>query len=134
LWAAMGAYAAGRHDLLETLTTPDTLVWAWVWFRVIYVGYCIACELAIQGTPGKKLLKCRVLGEDLANPNGVQVVIRNITKLIELEPALQIWPFMLVIFFTRNRQRLGDLLARTIVVDQQYQNLEPPEQDREDEG
>lgn len=133
-WAAMGAYSAGRHDLLETLTTPDTLVWAWVWFRVIYVGYCIACELAIQGTPGKKLLKCRVLGEDLANPNGVQVVIRNITKLIELEPALQIWPFMLVIFFTRNRQRLGDLLARTIVVDQQYQNLEPPEQDREEES
>ena len=133
-WAAMSAYAAGQHDSLEVLVTPDTLVWAWVWFRVLYVAYCIICEALIQGTPGKKLLKCRLIGEDLQTPNGVQAIIRNITKLIELEPALQIWPFMLVIFFTRNRQRLGDLLARTIVVDQQYQNLEPPEQDREEEN
>lgn len=120
LSAALSAYVAGRHETLEALATPDTLVWAWVWFRILYVGFCIVCEVMIQGTPGKKLLKCRLLGEDLETPNGVQVVIRNITKLIELEPALQIWPFMLVIFFTRNRQRLGDLLARTIVVDQQY--------------
>ncbi|MBP7936830.1 MAG: RDD family protein [Phycisphaerae bacterium] len=134
LWAASAAYVAGQHDTLEALVTPDSLVWAWVWFRLLYVGYCIACEIIMQGTPGKKLLSCRLLTEDLGSPNGVQVVIRNITKLIELEPTLQIWPFMLVIFFTRNRQRLGDLLARTIVVDQQYESLEPPEQDREDEG
>jgi uncharacterized RDD family membrane protein YckC len=39
--------------------------------------------------------------------------------MIELEPFLQIWPFLLIVFFTHNRQRLGDLLAHTVVVEPQ---------------
>ncbi len=96
---------------------PDELVLAWVWFRILYTSYCLAFEMAWARTPGKWLLRCIVLSESIARPNALQIAIRNLTRLIEFEPFLMIWPFMLVIFFTRNRQRIGDLLARTVVVE-----------------
>jgi uncharacterized RDD family membrane protein YckC len=60
---------------------------------------------------------CVVWSESLARPTPLQIVIRNLMRLVEFEPLLLIWPFMLVIFFTRDRQRIGDLVARTIVVE-----------------
>lgn len=114
LWSGIHA---GRSDELELLETPLELAWAWWTFRVIYVGYCWILEALRGTTPGKQLLGCRVIAESLEQPNPVQIGIRNVSRLLELEPMLQIWPFLLVVFFTRNRQRIGDLLARTIVVE-----------------
>ncbi len=105
---------------------PSALVWASIWFRLLYVGWCIFFEMAISATPGKRLLGCQVLSETLERPTPTQVVIRNLAKLVELEPMLQVWPFLLVIFFTRNRQRLGDLLVRTIVVERRAVFTAPP--------
>lgn len=117
---------------------PESLTWAWVWFRVIYVSYSMLFELFAATTPGKRLLGCFVLSETLERPSPLQVAVRNVFKLVELEPMLKIWPFLLVVFFTRNRQRLGDLLARTIVVERQaVLTIDPrdPNRDRDaDEG
>lgn len=118
-WSAMTATLAGRMDGTETFDVPQDLTIGWIWFRIIYVIYGIAFESTLSTTPGKILLRSMVRLENLEKPGFLQVVVRNITKLLELEPALRIWPFMLVIFFTRNRQRVGDLLARTIVVERQ---------------
>ncbi len=96
---------------------PRELLIAWLTFSAIYAVYCMVFELVMARTPGKMLLGCIVLSETLARPTPVQIVVRNLSRIVEIEPHLQIWPFMLVIFLTRNRQRIGDLLARTIVVD-----------------
>lgn len=41
-----------------------------------------------------------------------QVIIRNAVKILEL----YFLPLLFIVFITQRRQRLGDLLARTIVV------------------
>ncbi|NLX22175.1 MAG: RDD family protein [Phycisphaerae bacterium] len=123
-----------QMDPPEPLPWPPSLPWAWLACRVIYVLYCTAFEVTGRATPGKRLLGCEVRTETLEQPNAVQIFIRNITRLIELEPYLQVWPFMLVVFFTRNNQRVGDLLARTIVIERQgtpddAPNPDPPPDD-----
>ncbi len=112
-------YAAQRNsqEQLAAPLVPSTLSWAWVWFRLLYAAYCTVFELSLAATPGKRLVGCTVLSESLARPRAAQIAIRNVTRLLELEWRLLIWPFLLVVFLTRNRQRLGDLLARTIVVE-----------------
>ena len=108
------AIAAGQGDQVET---PQAVIWAWLCFVVIYITWCIVFEVLWLTTPGKRLLGCEVRLENFEKPNAVQIVIRNITKFVELMPYLQIWPFLLVVFFTRNHQRVGDLLAHTLVVE-----------------
>lgn len=129
-WAA---FSAGDTEAMEALQTPPELIWAWGTFLVAYTLYCIGFEVFWRATPGKRLLNCEVKFETLENPNAIQFIIRNVTKVIELLPYLQIWPFMLVVFFTRNHQRVGDLLARTIVVERQFVVMEGPDEDIEDE-
>jgi uncharacterized RDD family membrane protein YckC len=110
------AAAAGAEHAVEL---PQAVLWASFWFRVIYTSYCTVFELLLAATPGKRLLGCQVISETLEQASPLQIGIRNITRMIELEPFLKIWPFLIVVFFTRNRQRVGDLLARTIVVERQ---------------
>jgi uncharacterized RDD family membrane protein YckC len=113
------------------LSPPAQILWAWFWFRIIYVAYSTGFELATSSTPGKRLMGCHVLSEDLARASFLQIGIRNVARMVELEPFLKIWPFMLIVFFTRNRQRLGDLLARTIMVERQI-NVLPDQQTGDD--
>jgi uncharacterized RDD family membrane protein YckC len=110
---------------------PEAVIWAGVTFRLIYAAYCMVFELWLSTTPGKRLMGCYVLSETLTRPNWLQIVIRNVSRIVELEPYLVIWPFLLVIFFTRNRQRVGDLLARTIVVDRVPRYAAPPDSPEE---
>jgi uncharacterized RDD family membrane protein YckC len=114
---SQAAFAAGQSEQIEI---PDGVVWAWLFFILVYTAWGIVFEILWQATPGKRLMRCQVRREDFDRPNVAQVVIRNLSKIIELMPYLQIWPFMLVVFFTRNHQRMGDLLARTLVVEQQH--------------
>jgi uncharacterized RDD family membrane protein YckC len=107
------------EDALRMVRVPAGLLWADVTFRVVYMLYGMVFEMVLSATPGKRLVGCEVRSESLDRPTATQVVIRNLTKLVELEHRLLIWPFVLVVFFTRNRQRVGDLLARTIVVERQ---------------
>lgn len=93
------------------------LTWTWIWFVLLYTFYCTAFELRWSATPGKRLFKCVVAAENLERPMPVQIVVRNAARLLELGYLQITWPFLLVILMTRNRQRIGDLLARTIVVD-----------------
>jgi uncharacterized RDD family membrane protein YckC len=110
------AFMSGRSEMLERIPWPVTLTWAGVCFRVLYTLYCLTFELIRHATPGKWATGCWVCTETCKQAGRRSIVIRNVTKLIELEPSLQIWPFVLVLFFTRNHQRLGDLFARTLVV------------------
>jgi uncharacterized RDD family membrane protein YckC len=113
-------------------TTPPSsqgLLWAWVGFAAIYVGWCTVFEMLHAASPGKRLLGCVVMSTSGGRLTRLQIVTRNAARLIELLPYLQLWPFMLLLFMTRNRQRFGDLLARTIVVE----SLPPAEPDEFDD-
>ncbi len=84
----------------------------------VYGLWCLVWELASATTLGKRIFDCRVLSADGAAANGRQIFIRNIVRVLVLALEMPgiLMTLMLMVMFTRNRQRLGDLLAGTIVV------------------
>ena len=66
-------------------------------------------------TPGKRLLHLRVIKVDGSPVSGIDVVLRNLSRPIDtLGPMGLIG--LLMIFVSRKAQRLGDLMARTLVI------------------
>ncbi|MCE0485063.1 MAG: RDD family protein [Methylacidiphilales bacterium] len=66
-------------------------------------------------TPGKRLLHLRVIKVDGSPVSGVDVLLRNLSRPIDtLGPMGLIG--LLMIFVSRKAQRLGDLMARTLVI------------------
>ncbi len=96
---------------------PDDIqLWiGWLVIRVVYAVYCAGCEFMFHATPGKLALRCRVISEDLQPCRARQILARNLVRIIELDRYLV--PLLVLVFLTRNRQRLGDLAARTLVVE-----------------
>lgn len=66
-------------------------------------------------TPGKRLLQLRVIKVDGSPVSGIDVLLRNFARPIDtLGPMGLIG--LLMIFVSRRAQRLGDLMARTLVI------------------
>ena len=67
-------------------------------------------------TPGKRLMKIRVLSVDGQPINGLQAVLRNILRAVDAQPGMT-YLVGLVTASTNNRfQRLGDWVCGTMVV------------------
>jgi uncharacterized RDD family membrane protein YckC len=79
-------------------------------------GYFNLFEWIWNGqTPGKRLLHLRVIKVDGSPVSGIDVLLRNLSRPIDtLGPMGLIG--LLMIFVSRNAQRLGDLMARTLVI------------------
>jgi uncharacterized RDD family membrane protein YckC len=79
-------------------------------------GYFSVFEWIWNGqTPGKRLLNLRVIKVDGSPVSGIDVLLRNLSRPIDtLGPMGLIG--LVMIFVSRKAQRLGDLLARTIVI------------------
>lgn len=89
-----------------------------VLFLIIF-GYGIFFEYFWGGqTPGKRLLGLRVRQEQGQPLTFFSAVVRNLLRLIDSLPLFYLLG-CLVIFFHPQHQRIGDLVAGTIVV---YQN------------
>jgi uncharacterized RDD family membrane protein YckC len=85
-------------------------------YFVISIGYGIALEWYWRGqTLGKRLVGLRVMDERALRLEFSQVVVRNLLRFIDLLPALYLVGG-LACFTSRRYQRLGDLVASTIVV------------------
>jgi uncharacterized RDD family membrane protein YckC len=80
----------------------------WVYFNIF--------EWMWNGqTPGKRLLHLRVIKVDGSPVSGIDVLLRNLSRPIDtLGPMGLIG--LLMIFVSRKAQRLGDLMARTLVI------------------
>jgi uncharacterized RDD family membrane protein YckC len=98
---------------------------------LLYVAYCVFMELRFRATLGKMALGLRVCGDEAGPPDVRGVLLRNLFKIIELFwplgiPVLLLWPV-----FNANRQRLGDLLGRTAVIDTRHAPPQrPPDETR----
>ncbi|MBU1043210.1 MAG: RDD family protein [Candidatus Omnitrophica bacterium] len=79
-------------------------------FPLIFLGYCFKdCIYGIS--PGKYVVGIAVRDKDdfEKTPNFFLLFLRNITLIV--------WPIeILVLMFSKKKQRWGDLLAKTIVV------------------
>lgn len=112
--------------------SPDAFMSARELFYVIgiYVGHVTLCELFLGRSVGKLLTGQRVLMLDGKPPTVLAVLVRNLVRLPELFAGAGILLIYMVI--SEHRQRLGDLLARTIVVRPRGPDDEKPVEKNED--
>jgi uncharacterized RDD family membrane protein YckC len=105
------------NNQLNTLMAhePGEFFWRWMMGVAMFVAYGTIFEAAAQGTPGKLLLGLRVFDTKGRRPGFVAVLLRNLLR-VEIYFRFDFVPFALLVALTRNRQRLGDLVAQTVVV------------------
>lgn len=81
----------------------------------IFWGYYILFEILMHGqTPGKRLAGVRVLGVDGYPAGALQVVVRNLVRIIDFIGLYGVG--VLVMLMNAQARRLGDLAAGTLVV------------------
>jgi len=89
------------------------LAW-WAASCTLHTLYMLVMELLTCRTVGKVLTGTSLLAETGTRPASWQILVRNVLRLLELVP--QFWILGLLVLLSRNRQRLGDIFARTLVV------------------
>jgi uncharacterized RDD family membrane protein YckC len=95
-------------------------------FFALSWGYFTFFEYAMHGqTPGKKAQRIRVVELDGGPVRFTDVAIRNLLRVVDMMGFYALAG--VVMFFTRRCQRLGDLAAGTVVVDESFQSrpIEP---------
>ncbi len=86
----------------------------------LYTAYSFVMELRYAATLGKLIFKLRVVGNNGQPANLRSILLRNLIRLLEINLLMIpfIIPFIiLMIILNRYHQRLGDIMARTAVVD-----------------
>jgi uncharacterized RDD family membrane protein YckC len=81
-------------------------------------------EFRFGATLGKMIFSLRVVGQEGARFGWRVALLRNLVKIIEMSWPVVVLPLGLMLF-TRYRQRTGDFVARTAVIDGKY--VPPPE-------
>jgi uncharacterized RDD family membrane protein YckC len=122
--------ALSGEQLAAALSTALHLEFYFVFFA--HGVWCFIFESTLATTPGKMLSGLRVYSTDGTRPNIRQCLIRNATRsiMLSLGSSGLIVTLMTIIVVSRNRQRVGDLLARTIVLEPSPMIVEesnPPE-------
>ncbi len=83
---------------------------------VVLFGYYTIFELLMRGqTPGKRAMKIRVIRDDGTPAGGMDVVVRNLIRIVDALPGFYAIGGAVAFFHPMNK-RLGDLAAGTIVV------------------
>jgi uncharacterized RDD family membrane protein YckC len=87
---------------------------------LLWSSYFIIFEWRWNGqTPGKRWLKLRVIREDGRPLTLWEAAVRNLLRLLDMQPAI-IFPFysigIISVFVSMRGQRVGDLVAGTVVV------------------
>jgi uncharacterized RDD family membrane protein YckC len=91
----------------------DVLIW-WALSVGGHTTYMLVMELLTRRTVGKVLARVYLMSENGARPKAWQILVRNLTRLVEFLP--QFWIFAILVILSRNHQRVGDILARTVAI------------------
>ena len=100
--------------------TPRAWTWAAAIFFLLlfllYSGYYALFEIFWNGqTPGKRLVRIRVIGDSGRPITVYEAVARNLLRLVDQMPGLYVVGIISV-FLTARNKRLGDIVAGTVVV------------------
>jgi uncharacterized RDD family membrane protein YckC len=109
-------FVQGLSGLTQTLGVVGLFATQWLYWTV--------CEVLMGGqTPGKRLIGIRVVRVD-GSPVGVlESAVRNLVRVVDFLPALYALG-CLSMLLTRQHQRLGDLLAGTLLVREERFDLD----------
>lgn len=117
LWPVLATAAwlmpwSDMEDMSATLRLTRTLAWLLVGTSA-YLVLTTALELLLGRSLGKLICRLRVVGLDGEPASKSAVVVRNLVRPIDVFPGM---PLVILVLFTPLRQRLGDVLAGTVVV------------------
>lgn len=103
-------------------TAPSDRLMAWVIAILIFLhflaywGYFALFEGLWRGqTPGKRLFKLRVIKDSGRQITLVEAMARNLVRVIDALPTAYLVG-VLAVLFSKQRKRLGDMVAGTLVV------------------
>jgi uncharacterized RDD family membrane protein YckC len=118
--------------LLPTAARFTPRAWTWaaaIFFLVgfvLYSGYYALFEVFWNGqTPGKRLVRIRVIGDSGRPITVYEAVARNLLRIVDQLPGLYVVG-IISIFLTARNKRLGDIVAGTVVVHEKaMQEVQP---------
>ena len=83
----------------------------------LYLGYHFILETICQTTLGKRVMNLHVVRLNGSTPSTACILTRTLLRIVEANPLIFGYlPGAVSISLTRYHQRLGDLLAGTVVV------------------
>jgi uncharacterized RDD family membrane protein YckC len=108
---ALWGFALALNEIGPWVLAVGVLLWF-----ALYYGYFAVFEVLWQGqTPGKRLVRLRVLGESGRAARPDEILIRNLLRIADQFPGMYAVGILSVLL-TRRNQRLGDIAAGTVVV------------------
>ncbi len=96
----------------ESISPNHLQFWLMAIIGAIFGTYCLIFESIGAATPGKRLLGLTVVSDQGQRCSFAAIVIRNLVRPMEFYFP----PVALLVIVTPSRQRLGDMLARSVVV------------------
>ncbi|MCC7568943.1 MAG: RDD family protein [Candidatus Methanofastidiosa archaeon] len=82
---------------------------------VLWLVYFTFLEGSSGQTIGKRFMNIRVISADGSDLSYAQALVRSLLRIVDSLPTLYILGIILVIV-TRERQRLGDMVAGSVVI------------------
>src|SRR5215204_469811 len=115
-----GAGDGNIWDQFRSETPKWTVAIGILVVSLLFAGYFIFFEWLWDGqTPGKRLLKLRVIRDDGRPITLWEAIARNLLRVFDATPGflLPIYSVGLIVIFLSNRdQRVGDIFAGTVVI------------------
>lgn len=117
--ANIDLFGAGGEDIFSQMSNWTIALMILVLF-LLFSGYFIFFEWLWDGqTPGKRLLKLRVIREDGRPLTLWEAIARNLLRIFDAVPGFLIPIYsvgLIVIFLSSRDQRVGDVFAGTVVI------------------
>lgn len=111
-WASRGLTLT-EQLALNTELKFGWIFWTWSGIGVVVGLYGGICEALTGATLGKRVFKLRVVGDDFLPCPLRAVLLRNLLRTVEF----QFLPLAILVPLTPSRQRIGDIFARTLVIE-----------------
>jgi uncharacterized RDD family membrane protein YckC len=88
-----------------------------IYIFLVYFGYFVLFEVFGGGrSPGKRIMGLRVVRSDGGAVGFRTSLLRNLLRIVDSSPSPTYLVGLVLVFFTKRHQRLGDLAAGTIVI------------------
>lgn len=111
---------SGALDVFSSETPKWTIAIMLLVIFLLFTGYFILFEWLWNGqTPGKRLLKLRVIRDDGRPITLWEAIARNLLRIFDAIPGFVIPIYsvgLIVIFLSGRDQRVGDIFAGTVVI------------------
>jgi len=117
----------GRPRFLRWLSPNWALALVVFFLFGLYWGYFAFFEIIWRGqTPGKRLVKIRVIKESGRPINAFEAIARNLMRAIDYLPSMYVVGLVTMMISRQNR-RLGDYVAGSVVVHDKIPELVRPD-------